>query len=519
MLQSQAETIPKISVVIPVRNGEMHLARCLEALTSSQRMDFELIVVDDCSTDGTCSIAERYGAFYFRTPRPMGPGAARNLGARHAKGEILTFVDADVVLPPGALRLVFDDFCRDPELAAEFGTYDDEPAWPAFFSQYKNLMHSYVHQTSSESAVTFWAGCGAIRKAIFEECGGFDAAKYPTPSIEDIALGHVLVGSGRKIRLNKELRVKHLKRWTFRSMLRADIFHRAVPWTELILKTSYVPRDLNLTYASRASSGLVTLLAGACILLSLGLTGLAPRLPVLMITSIGSIVVLLLLLNWDIYKFFLQKRGRWFAARAVLAHWLYYLYSGVTFSVCAMIYFLSPSFHVGIFARAESGFIRGRGIQPGTQETEISTSARTAVRSRVAVPSSSGPVKHVTSKEAKPQLPLPSALLLAFTPLNRFAMGVAWGVILGGLIFLMTVVLLVRDGYPIGPNLSLLGQLLFGYHVTWWGAAFGLLWGFGIGFALGWGFALTRNLIVWLWLAMVRSRAEMDQYADFLDHL
>jgi len=340
----QPGSVPKVSVVVPVRNGRMHLSRCLEALGRSQYLDFEVIVVDDCSTDGTPAIAERYCTRYIRTSRPMGPGAARNLGARHAEGEILAFVDADVVLPPEALRLIVEDFCRDPELAAVFGTYDEEPAWPAFFSQYKNLMHCYVHQTSSESAVTFWAGCGAMRKAVFEEFGGFDAAKYPMPSIEDIALGHKLVCSGRKIRLNKQLKVKHLKRWTFRSLLWADIFYRAVPWTELILNTRHLPRDLNLSYASRASSALVGLLAGACVLLFLTLSGLTRIPSLLLLVLIASVVLLLLLLNWDVYRFFLRKRGWWFAARAVLAHWFYYLYSGVTFLVCAVIHLVSSPF-------------------------------------------------------------------------------------------------------------------------------------------------------------------------------
>jgi len=47
----------------------------------------------------------------------------------------------------------------------------------------------------------------------------------------------------------------------------------------------------------------------------------------------------------------------------------------------------------------------------------------------------------------------------------------------------------------------------------------GLRWGFGAGFLLGWGFALLRNFVVWSWLILIRSRAEMEQYGDLLDHL
>ena len=331
-------------MIVPVRNGSRHLPRCLEALGRSGYSEFEVIVVDDCSTDSTPQIAERYGASCIRTPRTAGPGAARNLGAQHSGGEVLVFVDADVVMPPEGLGLIAEDFRDDAELAAVFGSYDEAPAWPTFISQYKNLMHRYVHQTSSESAATFWAGCGAMRKSIFEEFGGFDAATYAVPSIEDIALGLELARAGRKIRLDKRLAVKHLKRWTIGNLLRADILHRAIPWTQLILNSRQLPRDLNLTYASRASSLLVGLLAAGCVLLPFSFGGLVRIMPALLLGVMAFIALLLLWLNWNVYRFFGRKRGWWFAARAVGAHWAYYLYSGVTFFLCAVMHFLRLPF-------------------------------------------------------------------------------------------------------------------------------------------------------------------------------
>lgn len=113
----------------------------------------------------------------------------------------------------------------------------------------------------------------------------------------------------------------------------------------------------------------------------------------------------------------------------------------------------------------------------------------------------------------------PSLLLRAFAPLHRTAMGVAWGVAAGGLLAIVTLVLLIRGTDEALTAGSLLAQFLWGYSVSWHGILIGLLWGFALGFVLGYGFAVVRNTAVWLWLTVIRSRAEMDQYSDFLDHL
>jgi hypothetical protein len=92
-------------------------------------------------------------------------------------------------------------------------------------------------------------------------------------------------------------------------------------------------------------------------------------------------------------------------------------------------------------------------------------------------------------------------------------------VVLGGIIFLMTGILLIKGGQHVGANLSLLRQYSFGYTVTWMGSFIGLAWGFAVGFLIGWSFALVHNSAVWIWLTLVRSRAEMEEYGDLLDHL
>jgi glycosyltransferase involved in cell wall biosynthesis len=335
---SESRVFPRLTVIVPVYNGEMHIARCLEGLFLSEYSSFEVIVVDDCSTDDTELIVERYPVRRVRTPRTLGPAGARNMGIGYAEASIVVFVDADVVLPPNGLGIIAKEFEQDSQMAALFGTYDEEPAWDDFCSQYKNLMHGYVHQKSNVRATTFWAGCGAVRKEIFIQVGGFDFNRYRKPSIEDIELGYRLVRCGKHIQLNKQLQVKHLKKWTLRNMIQTDIFSRAIPWTKLILETRNLPRDLNLTSGARLSTGLVGVLSMGWVILFLQTAGILPSLTVphtflaeLMV--VACIVAALVALNWDVYSYFAKKRGWWFAARVVPLHWLYYLYSGGVFVV------------------------------------------------------------------------------------------------------------------------------------------------------------------------------------------
>src|SRR5689334_19004767 len=138
---------PRVSAIVPVHNGESTMARCLAALSQAPAGLLEVIVVDDRSTDATASIAATCGARVIANPDGRGPAAARNAGARVARGDILLFVDADVEVQATTVGRFVEHFDRHPEVAAAFGSYDDDPAHPNFASQYRNLLHHFIHQT------------------------------------------------------------------------------------------------------------------------------------------------------------------------------------------------------------------------------------------------------------------------------------------------------------------------------------------------------------------------------------
>src|SRR5690242_9274657 len=171
---SGCSTKRQISVIIPAYNDADRLRICLSSLQASVFRDYECIVVDDGSTDGTGEVARAFDATLLSTGCRRGPAYARNTGAASANGEILFFIDSDVCIRPDTLQRIAAAFAEDEKLDALIGSYDDEPASPDFISRYRNLMHCYVHRHGRRQASTFWGGCGAIRRAVFEEAKGFD---------------------------------------------------------------------------------------------------------------------------------------------------------------------------------------------------------------------------------------------------------------------------------------------------------------------------------------------------------
>jgi glycosyltransferase involved in cell wall biosynthesis len=257
-------TVPTLSVVIPAHNAGATIGPALQALESSSVRPCEIIVVDDASSDRSLERLTNPDIKIIRTGVRSGPARARNVGAREASGDILFFLDADVCVHRDTLGRVEESF-TDASLDALIGSYDDEPESGDFLSQYRNLMHCFVHQTSRSEASTFWSGCGAIRKATFDNYSGFDET-YRRPAIEDIELGYRLIRDGRRIILDRDVQVKHLKRWSFWGLVKTDIINRGIPWTELILRDRHMPNDLNLQLSQRVSVALVYLMLGVATL-------------------------------------------------------------------------------------------------------------------------------------------------------------------------------------------------------------------------------------------------------------
>lgn len=331
--------LPFVSVIVPVHNAEEFIERCLDAIIASSYPSFEIVMIDDCSTDESVAIASQKGVTIHQLPEQSGPAIARNLGAKYARGNILLFIDADIIVRRETIALAVANFQSNPDIVAVFGSYDDDPAKGNFISQYRNLFHHFQHQYSGKDAFTFWAGCGAILKKVFDELGGFDQKRYRKPCIEDIELGYRICEKGYQILLDKDLQVKHLKEWGFFSMLRTDIFQRAIPWSQLILETKFMPTNLNLQVSNKISAISVVLMILMIPFFFLGHTKYY-GISVASTACISSLILFinLLVLNRKLYGDYANKRGLMFMVRVIPLHFLYFFYSIMSYAFCWITY-------------------------------------------------------------------------------------------------------------------------------------------------------------------------------------
>lgn len=310
----------------------MQLAASLGAIRRSMP-DAEVIVAADGAVDDPSTIAAQERAHVVVVPGPSGPAVARNRAAAVAKGDVLVFVDTDVVVAPDAIPGMCRLLADEPDVAGVFGAYDHRPPVRTFMSQFKNLTHAYVHEVGNPEASTFWAGLGAVRADAFREVGGFDE-RFARPSVEDIELGYRLASAGYRLRLDPKFRGTHLKRWTLWNCVVTDVQARGVPWTQLIHRFKALSNDLNTSLALRAS-------VAVSYLFVLALAG-ALWSPWMLIGAAAALAALVGL-NAAYYRWFAQERGWLFAARVVPVHLLHHLCNGVSFLVGTALHLTSES--------------------------------------------------------------------------------------------------------------------------------------------------------------------------------
>lgn len=194
--ENSAIILPTASIIIPAHNAGRTLDACLRALHEQDAPDAmaDIIVVDDGSTDDTSEVAHRWGATVLHLPG-KGAAAARNLGARHARGEVLLFTDADCEPAPDWVREMLTPFARNPAAAGVKGTYcTRQRSLTARFVQleYEDKYRRMERLPAIDFIDTYSAG---YRRDIFLRYGGFDES-FPGANVEDQEFSFRLAADG-----------------------------------------------------------------------------------------------------------------------------------------------------------------------------------------------------------------------------------------------------------------------------------------------------------------------------------
>jgi GT2 family glycosyltransferase len=289
----------RLTAIVPATDGRPELAECVGAIRRGG--PDELIVVD--------------------SPPGMNAAAARNAGAGRATGDVLVFIDSDVLVHPDAFARVRAAFERRPGLTAVFGSYDDSPRAAGTVSRFRNLLHHHVHHSSAGPASTFWTGLGAVRREALLAVGGFDES---FTAMEDVELGMRLAGAGAAIELDPTIQATHLKGWSLRTMVATDLLRRGVPWVVELLRAGRTSSALNLGWRHRLSAGLSV--AGAAAALS--------RRPRGVLAALAGLVAL----NASFYGLLLRRGGPRLAGAGVLLHAVHHLTSVASVPLGALVY-------------------------------------------------------------------------------------------------------------------------------------------------------------------------------------
>lgn len=225
-----------ISVIIPNYNGSSTVGKCLDAAFSSKYENFEVIVVDDCSTDNSVEIIKNFPCRLIALDKNSGASKARNAGAKEGSGEIFFFIDSDCVMQKDTLAAVNKAHPSPTPLpqgegtmgrVITGGTYTKIPYDDSFFSAFQSIFINYS-ETKKKEPDYIATHAMVVDQELFRKFGGFSEDFLPI--IEDVEFSHRLRRSGVKLIMNPDILVRHIFNFTLKKSLR-NAFRKAMYWT------------------------------------------------------------------------------------------------------------------------------------------------------------------------------------------------------------------------------------------------------------------------------------------------
>jgi glycosyltransferase involved in cell wall biosynthesis len=298
-----------ISIIIPTYNASSFMPNLLDSIFNQAVADMEVIIVDDCSTDDTVEVVSKHPVRVIRMEKNGGPARARNRGVQEAKGDIIFFLDSDVVVLDGTIQEVKNYFENNPSASCIIGMCSTEPLNSGFVPAYM-AMFEYIHLIGQkyDKVSVFAPRCGAIKKDLFLGVGGYDEG-YKGADVEDFELAR-RINKTDSIILNPKLIVKH----QFADLRQAlkIYFRRTVMWVQLFFKE----KKLDNAGPTSPSNGI----AAICAFFSFIMLCLIPAMTFAK-PAFFFLIAVYFLSNLKWWLFMLKEAGFIFSLKALLLNY------------------------------------------------------------------------------------------------------------------------------------------------------------------------------------------------------
>ena len=222
-----------VSVIIPVHDGEQTLENCLNAVFQSDYARFEVIVVNDGSSDRTATVANRFPCTLLQLPLCRGAAHARNAGAACSHGGILFFTDCDCIVHSDTISLAVADLQHGDVNTVVGGTYSKQSYDKRFFSDFQSIFIHYAETKNATCPDYIASHVMAIYRTTFLTFGGFNECVYPI--LEDVEFSHRARDRGLRLQIDPRLQVQHIFNFSVLDSIRNAI-RKSQHWTRYTLK-------------------------------------------------------------------------------------------------------------------------------------------------------------------------------------------------------------------------------------------------------------------------------------------
>ena len=258
----------RISIIIPSYNSSKTINGSLGSVFAHTDDSLEVIVVDDCSDDGSCDIIRSYPCRLVALEKRSGAATARNAGASASRGDVLFFIDADCQVTEDTLPVLRKSLDKHPKGAVIGGSYTPLPVDAGFFSTFQSVFINYSETKHCAHPDYIAAHAMAVPADTFRRAGGFP--EHFRTVIEDVEFSHRLRRSGVLLVMDPELLVRHQFDFTLGKSLRNAV-KKTSCWIEYSLSNKDLFADSGTASIEMKVNGIAWLLSVLALFLSLAL--------------------------------------------------------------------------------------------------------------------------------------------------------------------------------------------------------------------------------------------------------